>query len=270
MGVLIVLAGLAWVNGMLQKSRHYAGQAAIQARLVTLCSEDEKRLEPGKDGFGSGESSEPQESERHADLQRRYERLAIHPWESPPADLPMPFPWNRDRDRQVIEAALDHLLDPRNPENAIAYPANSGSGLEVVLGQMSYSDHYQGCRSNGEEKGRSAEDEARSDLARRNSGGGLPLDELGTGWRRPIRLDNLERLYEKGVDAGESLWDYFHQRHPSACGWLEVSLPGYSHDGQTAMVRFARPSYHGEFWTYVLNKGEPGWEVRKRDHEIGE
>src|SRR6516164_1065466 len=89
--VLTVLAGLAWANGMLQKSRHYAAQAAIQARLATLRRQDEARLKVEPHLDGSVLDSEPQESECHAEMQRRYERLATHPWETPRADLPMPF-----------------------------------------------------------------------------------------------------------------------------------------------------------------------------------
>jgi hypothetical protein len=255
---------------MVQKSRHYAAQAAIQARLETPSREEQARLKGVPHGFGYLAEPGPAESACHAELRRRYERLAAHPWETPPADLPMPFPWDRDRDRQVIEAALDELVDPRNPENAISYPANSVARSEVVLGEMTYPDGFADCESSGQGTGRGVEDETRSDLARRNGGGGLPLKELGPGWRRPIRLDDLERLYERGIEAGEPFWDYFHRCHPNACGWLEVSLPGYSRDGRTAIVRFARPSYHGEFWTYALNKNVTGWKVSRREHEMGE
>jgi hypothetical protein len=255
---------------MLKKSRHYAAQAAIQARLEMFCRQEEARLKGEPHDFGYVADLGPEESESHAELRRLYERLASHPWETPPADLPMPFPWDRDRDLQVIEAALDDVTDPRNPESAIGYPANSGLGSEVVLGEMTYPDDSKDREPLVEGQGQNAEDEARSDLIRRNRGGGLPLDELGQGWRRPIRLDDLERLFERGIEAGEPFWDYFHQCHPKACTWLEVSMPGYSRDGRTSIVRFVRSSYHCAFWTYVLEKTGMAWKVVRRKHEATE
>jgi hypothetical protein len=183
----------------------------------------------------------------------------------------MPFPWDRNRDRQVIEAALNDLMDPQNPENAIEFPAKNTSVIDVVLDEMTYA----WCDF-APEKPRQVErdtiviNEAWSDLERRNGKSVFPVREIGLGVSWLIRYDDLDRLCATAIDKDEPFWDYFQQCHPNASGCLWVVLPGYSRDGRTAVVAFARPSYHGQYWKYVLHKTQKGWEVNRRERDFRE
>jgi hypothetical protein len=277
LGALTVLLGVTWVDGMAQKSRHYAAQAAIQARLEAHCREEEARLnEPEGESGGPGGLGDPTglmpDSEEHAALRRKYERLACHPWERPPADLPMPFPWDRDRDCRVIEAALDDVLDPRNPENAIVYEEKGGPDAEVVLHELTatldWSDRGEPAGERPEEL---AEKQADSDLSRRNGGGVFPVRELGLSARRLIRSADLVQLDDEALEKRSALYEYFQERFPRACGWLDVTLPGYSRDGKTSIVVFVRYSGgHAAIWSYALRLTPTGWRVARRKRDFTE
>ena len=47
----------------------------------------------------------------HARLERQYRRVAFFFWQNVPRDLPLPYRWNQERDRKVLEAALLQELD---------------------------------------------------------------------------------------------------------------------------------------------------------------
>ena len=92
---------------MAEKSRHYSAQAAIQKSLEQRSRDEAARLRSEEI---EDTADLKKEEDRHAELHQLYEQLASHPWEHPPADLPMPFPWDRNRDREVIEAAYQASL----------------------------------------------------------------------------------------------------------------------------------------------------------------
>ena len=111
--------------------------------------------------------------------------------------------------------------------------------------------------------------DAWSDLLRRNEDV-FPLKQLGLGCERPIRYDDINRLVLAAMDKEEPFWDYVRRCYPNACGCVWGTLPGYSRDGKTAVVGFARPSYHGESWTYILRKSPAGWEISKRERQTSD
>jgi hypothetical protein len=265
MVAVAILAGLTWAWMMAQRARHYYGQAEVQARLEATYRAEAQRLRADPSGFDADvfAKSETKEANHHARLKEQYRRLATHPWESAPPDLPLPYPWDRDRDRAVLETALADLMDPKNPDNAIAFQANSGSYPEVVVAEMTYSWLNDSQRDEGEE--------AWNDLLRRNSGGPILITGLGLGGKMRVRYDDPERLYEASANEGTDFRNYFQKRYPRACGFVWVTLPGYSRDGRATVIFFgAGDSPHGVDWTYDLERTNGGWEVRKRQHHIGE
>jgi hypothetical protein len=57
----------------------------------------------------------------------------------------------------------------------------------------------------------------------------------------------------------------FDELYPGAHRWAAPTLPGYSPDGQTALVAFwCGPSPHGAFGIYVLRLANGKWEIRWR------
>src|SRR5688500_7844698 len=91
-----------WTEEMVRKAEHYREMAAIQAELEASHREEERHWLSREDEDTA--NSESNEAERHAQLRGIYGRLASHPGEAPPPDLPMTYPWDRERDRDVLEA----------------------------------------------------------------------------------------------------------------------------------------------------------------------
>ncbi len=61
--------------------------------------------------------------------------------------------------------------------------------------------------------------------------------------------------------------DYeFQKDYPTAWGYVSASPPGYSKDGQTAVVLFDGGPFggHGLGWVYLLVKNRNRWEVQWR------
>jgi hypothetical protein len=57
----------------------------------------------------------------------------------------------------------------------------------------------------------------------------------------------------------------FYSRFPDASGYVETWLPGYSRDGQTALLSFTfGPNPHGAVGCYVLRKTNGCWKISER------
>ena len=264
--VVAILAGLAWAARMARRVFHYRAQAVSQARLEAAHRLEEQRLRTvGKGGFGAREFAEYEaaEADHHGRLKQQYQRLATHPWEDAPPGLPLPYPWDRGRDRAVLDAALADLMDPKNPENGIDFRMASGRPCpEIVVGEPTY-PYLTHLPSD-------AEDATWSDLIRRNSGGPILLTGIGLGGNKRVRYDDPDRLSDASMNAGMSFPDYFQKRYPLACGYVWVTLPGYSSDGRKAAVfLFGGFNPHGQYWEYEMDRTDQGWEVRKRRHHQG-
>jgi hypothetical protein len=262
-----ILAGLTWAALTAPRVIHYREQAENQGRQEASHRREIQRLRTvGRTELGADESVK-EEAERalhHARLKDQYRWLATHPWAEPAPDLPLPYPWDRERDRLVLEAALADLMNPENPDNAIDFRFPGGAPCpEIVVGETTY-PYLTDSRSNEASA-------AWNDLLRRNSGGAVLIAGIGLGGNRRVRYDDPDRLVEASVDAEMSFRDYFQKRYPLASGYVWVTLPGYSRDGRKATVFLTGGfSEHGESWAYEMDRTDTGWEVRDRGHHRGE
>jgi hypothetical protein len=61
----------------------------------------------------------------------------------------------------------------------------------------------------------------------------------------------------------------FRKKYPDSWGYVYAFLPGYSRDGNTAVVIFAAgPSAHGAQVTYLMVKTEEGWKISWRNRYL--
>jgi hypothetical protein len=233
---------LLWAVEMARRVRHYREQAAIQGHLEAAHRDEARRyrgsLRMVRSGFGDADGTfaewEDEQAAFHARLRRDYLRAASRPWMPIPADLTLPFPWDRARDRDVLEAAILDLMDPANPDNAITFQIGDEAGRAVVLDEQTYRWLGQQPNWGEDERAEGLTQTLMDDWSRRNSGG--PVSVAGLGFRRArVIFDDVEAM----VIAAGSFPDSFRKRHPNAIGYLYATLPGYSGDGRTAEVWFS-------------------------------
>lgn len=165
-----------------------------------------------------------------------------------------------ERDRQVLEALLLHLLaDPKFDMTPV-----STNGAAIVL-------HTRTPEKTGfllphqiaaELGSRTLPADAENNIRRRN----VPNDGKPTFDSVNASYTNL--TFAAGIVVAD--WMEIPARgrsslenaHPNARGWLEAYLPGYSSDGTFAVVRAAvGPWAHAAMLTAVLEKRQNKWTV---------
>jgi hypothetical protein len=248
-----------WGVEMRGRSRHYRTQAEYQARL-----EARRRREAEKSReFLSDGSSSDREADSHAALRRRYERLAARPWETAPPGLLMPYPWDRDRDRDALEMVLADLLDPMNPEGVNFRAPRAGIAPQIVLSDAS-EQWYKVSAPDEEDRAWGLTDELWQDLQRRNAGGPFSIGELKLR-RGDIHFGDIETLLDEATDRDLVLLDYLEKRYPGVVNVLTASLPGYSRDGTRAVVVIFGYTFEGSYgWIYLLTRSRAEWAISEK------
>jgi hypothetical protein len=159
------------------------------------------------------------------------------------------------RDREIFDAALPDLID-----NEDFSPATGGSAVkkrQVVVDDATYggvSAHF--VERSGLNLAQAVRTQLGNDLLRRNP----------SGTRFPIALYQpanhnivVRKLTHNDLDIE------FADRFPDARGFLQLLLPGFSEDGQTAIFAFwFGPSPHGAFGAYILGQENGRWSIRQR------
>jgi hypothetical protein len=179
-------------------------------------------------------------------------------------------PDEKRRDYAVIEAALIDLTDPKSPVNANAV-RNGRVGKYIVLGPKTSRTVRPLSREMlphlaGEENGQTIPDEIGDDLRRRNQGGPASLADFHSD-KAPVRIRDVYKELEGsfGLEFAENFWE----RYRESWGYAYAYLPGYSKDGEMAVVIFEEgPSPHGSEVTYLLVKSGGGWKVKWRNQHF--
>jgi hypothetical protein len=168
-----------------------------------------------------------------------------------------------DRDRQVLESLLLHLLSDTKFD-VTRVPTN---GAMIVLHARTpeKTGFLMSDQIRSEIGSRTLPSDAEKDMRRRNT----PVDA------KPDMYDSVKASYTNLTFAAgivvtdlTEIWKRrrsccsFEDAHPKARGWLEAYLPGYSKDGTRAVVRAdVGPWAHGAMLTAVLEKQEDKWVV---------
>jgi hypothetical protein len=161
------------------------------------------------------------------------------------------------RDYAVLEAALNDLTSTGNPEHKRRFEKPR---KEIVLNLRMTEDELD-PDWNGETRNfdgvdaRTVPAEILADLRRRS--------------REPVKslMDFNPANRDIVVRDLSDVSDYeFQKDYPTAWGYVWASPPGYSKDGQTAVVLFDGGPFggHGLGWVYLLVKNGNRWEVQWR------
>jgi hypothetical protein len=158
----------------------------------------------------------------------------------------------RDDDHRILEVAL---LDPIDFEEA--HILGRGKKTTIVLSEETIGSSF--YLSDGQLDGESHDGkkylvpvDIREDLRRRN-----PEEPVSMRGFKPSSSKILVRDLKGLKVDGE-----FEKEHPNSVGCVEAWLPGYSKDGQTAVLRASfGPTPHGATTTYMLAKKNGRWSV---------
>ena len=187
--------------------------------------------------------------------------LATETVASSTSDAPPILP--DERDRQVLESVLLHLLsDPAFDMTRVPI-----DGAVIVLNTRTpeKTGFLMSHQIRAEIGSRKLPTDAESDMRRRNT----PADA------KPDTYDSVAASYTNLTFAAgivvTDLTDTWKERrsfasfedaHPIARGWLEAYLPGYSADGNHAVIRAGvGPWAHAAMLTAVLQKRGDKWVV---------
>ena len=168
------------------------------------------------------------------------------------------------RDYAVLEAALNDLTSPRNPEYKY-HIKSGGPGREIVVDDNTY-DYDDGAelddKSSNIDKtdSRSIPADIQEDFKRRNDGRARSLKDF-----KPANPSIVMRDLDKMFEVDDPL-EEFRKAYPDAWGFVWAYLPGYSKDGETAVVLFegGPNGIHSLNWVYMLAKKRNRWEVQWR------
>jgi hypothetical protein len=168
-----------------------------------------------------------------------------------------------DRDRQVLESLLLHLL--ADTEFDMARVSTNGATIILHASTPEKTGFLMSHQIRSEIGSRRLPGDAESDMRRRNT----PVDA------KPDTYDSVKASYTNlTFAAGIVVTDLtemrkqrrsfrsFEDAHPKARGWLEAYLPGFSKDGTHAVVRASvGPWAHAAMLTAVLEKRDGKWVV---------
>jgi hypothetical protein len=228
--------------------------------------ENAKWIEDIKEGIAewtshikAGAQEETRGAEYHASLKRRI----LHPGAPIPRDIPPPSVCRADdRDREVLEAFLKHLVDswtaddlgPKNRRDVILDAYTPFDNPEWFLGAL---------KKSGLPKAAATELEA--DVGRRNGAGPARLADLTFASPRIIVKDLGVANSRQDFFGNVPDYDELQKSHPGLAAYAIACLPGYSRDGNTAAVRVLHgpPSDpHGlSSWTGLLVRTKGVWKV---------
>lgn len=167
------------------------------------------------------------------------------------------------RDYAVLEAALNDLASPKNPENKI-HIENVGLGREIVIDDQMCSGDLSSIALGFESRNNYGEDPRRipadiqEDFKRRSNGPARSLRDF-----KPANPDILVRDLDKMFDQADDPLGAFREAYPNAWGYVWAYPPGYSGDGKSALVVFegGPNGIHGLNWKYMLTRDRNRWLV---------
>ncbi|MBL8518304.1 MAG: hypothetical protein JNM76_15195 [Betaproteobacteria bacterium] len=168
-----------------------------------------------------------------------------------------------ERDRQVLEALFSHML--RDPKFSFTEPTSKQPQIvlhtRTPIGTVFLSPNQISADSGR----RTLSEELVAALRRRNTPdklGSDPYESVGASYGGLSFSSNIVVSDVTHVRKQQLEFSAFKKAYPRARGWLEVFLPGYSRDGDRAMVRaFAGPSPHGAVLTAELRNLDGRWFV---------
>ena len=174
-----------------------------------------------------------------------------------------------ERDYAVLEATLDDLASPKNPEYK-NWLQHAEPGREIVInirtrvgGELT--DLFLLLdRPNRNIDGadpRNVPRDIQEEFKRRSRSPVMSLTDFKPTNAKIIVAD-LDSMLEGPRGILDDGLGAIRRKYPTAWGYVWAYPPSYSKDGKSAIVVFDEPSGpHGGDWVYMLSKQAKGWEV---------
>jgi hypothetical protein len=198
--------------------------------------------------FSDLAEQEDKAASRHARLRQDYRRAAFQFWSCQSDSLPLPYPWDLDRDRQVMEAVFAHIIEDASRRRTTNGDPSIPAPLVLFLGQFTSIEMFEDWYVEDILQPEGLPIEVAADLQRRNAEGEVPLAEIRLRTRQ-VAVRDLEEL-RRINDPDDAL------------AWIRVSLPGYSHDGKIALVAVTNAfTDHPSGEVYALRLSGHEWRV---------
>jgi hypothetical protein len=185
-----------------------------------------------------------------------------------PSVVPAEEPADRfaKEDAKVLEAVLKDYCDAENPIHATFLEVRK-AGKSVVLNAVSASVVPELALEQGRLNSRlgpgpefTVSKPIGDDLRRRNGAPGVKIEGLEPKEAAATVADLDEQLGDAAGPAEQS--ERFWNLYPESWGFVYAFLPGYSADGNSAVVVLVSgPSYHVRLDTYFLSKRDGAWRV---------
>ena len=177
--------------------------------------------------------------------------------------LPISAAQPDERDRQVLETLMQHLL--ADSKFNMTRVSRKGSTVVLDVRNPEKTGFLMSHQIRSEIGSRTLPNDAENDMRRRNT----PTDS------DPGKYDSAAAFYTNltfgagivvtnlaDLQKGRRSFTAFEDSQPKARGHLVAYLPGYSKDGTRAVVRAGvGPSEHGAMLTAVLVKRDEKWSV---------
>jgi hypothetical protein len=165
------------------------------------------------------------------------------------------------RDYAVLEAALNDLASPRNPEYKY-HIQNVGPGREIVIDDNTYkydTELRDKSTNIDHTDTRSIPADIQDDFKRRK---GEPARSLADF--QPVNPNIIVRDLDKMFKTPYGALEAFDKKYPTAWGYVWAYPPAYSRDGKTAVVLFegGPNGEHGLNWVYMLARKGKRWDVQ--------
>ena len=180
------------------------------------------------------------------------------------------------RDYAVLEAALNDLASPKNPEH-ITRIANAGLGKEVVINiktEVGPNDKDDFLRSDrltrtiDNEAARGVLRDVRDGFQRKSQGAAGSLADFKPA-NPSVVVEDMDRMLEKPQGLFDDTLGAIRRKYPKAWDYVWAHNPAYSKEGNSAAVVFYSPvGPHGGDWVYLLSKKRSRWEVIWRQMHI--
>jgi hypothetical protein len=168
-----------------------------------------------------------------------------------------------ERDRQVLETALLHLLTTND------FDMTRVEKRDALIVLYARTPEKTGMIQPGQIRGDLDErhtipEDIQHDLLRRNEQPGSHNTHVasftGLKFDQQVVVADLAAQQERRK---EMRFDAFEKAYPRARGYAEAYLPGYSQDGSQAVVRaWVGPSPHGAVATVFLERSGGTWRVK--------
>ncbi len=169
------------------------------------------------------------------------------------------------RDYAVLEACLNDLASPKNPEHKY-HIQNVGPGREIVIDDATCEyalliDLGEPSENIDNKDPRRIPADIQENFKRRNAEPASPLADFKPA-NPNIIIRDLDGFFEK---ADDPIGDFL-KRYPKAWGYVWAYAPGYSKDGNSAVVVYegGPNGSHGLNWVYMLAKKGDKWEIQWR------